>query len=162
MADTAYTNLALAPHTDNTYFTEPAGLQAFHMLSHQAGPGEKAGDGNMGGNSILVDGFSAAARMREVHPDEFQTLASVRIPWHASGNEGIAITPINKHPVIELTPGQGEKHIQRIRWNNDDRGTVPVGQAESWYKAARIWDSLMKEPARQYHFQLTPGRVLSE
>uniref|UniRef100_A0A8H7K5E8 TauD/TfdA-like domain-containing protein n=1 Tax=Bionectria ochroleuca TaxID=29856 RepID=A0A8H7K5E8_BIOOC len=33
-ADTAYTNIALGAHTDTTYFTEPTGLQAFHMLSH--------------------------------------------------------------------------------------------------------------------------------
>ena len=32
--DTAYTNLALPAHTDNTYFTDPSGLQMFHLLSH--------------------------------------------------------------------------------------------------------------------------------
>ena len=37
--DTAYTNIALEAHTDNTYFSDPAGLQAFHLLSHTDGSG---------------------------------------------------------------------------------------------------------------------------
>ena len=32
--DTAYTNDYLPAHTDTTYFTDPAGLQVFHLLSH--------------------------------------------------------------------------------------------------------------------------------
>ncbi|KAF8824903.1 hypothetical protein HHX47_DHR7000212 [Lentinula edodes] len=34
--DTAYTNIALGAHTDNTYFTDPCGLQLFHLLEHSA------------------------------------------------------------------------------------------------------------------------------
>lgn len=52
MKDTAYTSEFLEPHTDNTYFTEPAGIQALHMLSHTEGSG---------GESSLIDGFNAAS-----------------------------------------------------------------------------------------------------
>ena len=37
--NSAYTQLALAAHTDTTYFTDPAGLQTFHLLSHTNGEG---------------------------------------------------------------------------------------------------------------------------
>ncbi|EHL02601.1 putative Trimethyllysine dioxygenase [Glarea lozoyensis 74030] len=51
MKDTAYTSQALAAHTDTAYFTDPAGLQMFHLLSHTEGTG---------GKSLLIDGFKAA------------------------------------------------------------------------------------------------------
>ena len=96
MADTAYTNLALPAHTDTTYFTDPAGLQAFHLLEHKAAPppseekeatssvaGEAAAEG---GKSLLVDGFNAARILKEEDPRAYEILSSVRLPWHASGN----------------------------------------------------------------------------
>jgi trimethyllysine dioxygenase len=158
-ADTAYTNIALPPHTDTTYFSEPAGLQSFHMLSHQ---GPQGATNDLGGSSILVDGFAAASKLYHEHGDAFECLSSVPIPWHASGNQGVTITPAMRAPVIEfMQSGYSENHL-RIRWNNDDRGVVPIEEAEQWYAAARIWDSILKDKAMQYHFQLTPGTVLSE
>jgi len=158
LADTAYTNLALPAHTDTTYFTEPAGLQSFHLLSHEAAPGEGAGP--QGGQSLLVDGFEAARRLREHDQGFYDTLASVNIPWHASGNEGITIGPYKKFPVLEQ--GAGGRVLHRVRWNNDDRGVVPVGLSNQWYEAARKWDELLKSPDLQYWFQMVPGQVLSE
>ncbi|KAG6331400.1 hypothetical protein ID866_7686, partial [Astraeus odoratus] len=58
--DTAYTTMALGAHTDNTCFTDPCGLQLFHLLSHTDGSG---------GASLLVDGFYVASLLKELHPD---------------------------------------------------------------------------------------------
>lgn len=121
-ADTAYTNIALPAHTDTTYFTDPAGLQAFHMLSHKGPPAEGEGAKPTGGESLLVDGFNAAHILRQEDPEAFQTLSSFRVPWHASGNEGVTITSDEMLPVIELTKEGDPEKILRIRWNNDDRG----------------------------------------
>lgn len=116
-ADTAYTNIALAAHTDTTYFTDPAGLQAFHLLSHTPSAGEPDATG---GESLLVDGFHAAKVLRETDEKCFRELASRRLPWHASGNEGVTITPDRLHPVLTLDwPGQS---LRGVRWNADDRG----------------------------------------
>lgn len=38
--DLAYTNIALGLHTDTTYFTDPVGLQLFHVLEHDGQGGE--------------------------------------------------------------------------------------------------------------------------
>ncbi|KAF4120560.1 trimethyllysine dioxygenase [Geosmithia morbida] len=175
-ADTAYTNLALAAHTDTTYFSDPAGLQSFHMLSHHPPPRkqqqqqkqqeeeeeEEDGGAPLGGQSLLVDGFRAAVEMRERWPEHFDTLRSLGIPWHASGNDDASITPDRRYPVIETLGGQLDAPIRRVRWNNDDRGVVPPDSADRWYAAARKWDSLLKDPANEFWFQLTPDRVLSE
>jgi hypothetical protein len=157
MADTAYTNVALAPHTDTTYFTEPAGLQAFHLLSHEPAAGE---DAAIGGESLLVDGFKAAKLLAEEDITAARILSKVGIPWHASGNEGITIAPDKLYPVLEFHQGS----LHRVRWNNDDRGVVPFGDitVEAWYEAARKWDRLLKSEKLQYWFQLKPGTVLSK
>ncbi|KAK3308174.1 Trimethyllysine dioxygenase [Chaetomium strumarium] len=161
MADTAYTNLALPAHTDTTYFTEPAGLQAFHMLSHQPAPGASAGETDLGGQSLLVDGFMAAKVLREEDPVSFRNLAHGSVPWHASGNKGITIAPDKLYPVIERA--QGSDGVHRIRWNNSDRGVHPLGMqcsSAKWYTAARKWNEILKRKEMEYWFQLKPGTVL--
>ncbi|KAL2760874.1 hypothetical protein ACRALDRAFT_1045986 [Sodiomyces alcalophilus JCM 7366] len=162
MADTAYTNIALPAHTDTTYFSDPAGLQAFHMLSHEAPPGKPAPpDGDLGGKSLLVDGFHAADILLEEDPAAYAVLSKVRLPWHASGNEGITISPDKRYPVLELDETTGK--LARVRWNNDDRGVVPFTDEVSpaqWYAAAQKWDSIIRRPDVEYWMQLKPGQVL--
>jgi trimethyllysine dioxygenase len=160
MKDMAYTSLALGAHTDTTYFTDPAGLQMFHLLSHTDGEG---------GASLLVDGFNAAYRLRQESPEAWNILASVPILWHASGNEGITITPSHGFPVLNINKSTGSPHgiqnLLQIRWNNDDRGLVPIrpnvktGVSE-WYEAARKFDEIIKRDDMQYWAQMRPGRPL--
>ncbi|KAK0651810.1 hypothetical protein B0T16DRAFT_404728 [Cercophora newfieldiana] len=161
MADTAYTNIALPAHTDTTYFDDPAGLQAFHMLSHEPdSTSSKSTD--LGGESLLVDGFKAASLLREQSPEAYAILKTLRLPWHASGNKGIAITPELTYPVIETRPGD-DGQLFRIRWNNDDRGVVPFHSeisTEAWYAAAKKWNSLLEAKEMQYWVKLQPGRTL--
>ncbi|KAI1067183.1 hypothetical protein LB506_004224 [Fusarium annulatum] len=158
MADTAYTNLALPAHTDTTYFTEPAGLQAFHCLSHEPAPGEALEEGeSLGGESLLVDGFNAAVTLRKENPWAFKTLAQVELPWHASGNVGISISPDKVYPVIEQEEGG---HLKRIRWNNDDRGAVSPYDAKNWYAAARVWNEILRRKENEYWFKLEPGKIV--
>ncbi|KAF5967643.1 hypothetical protein FBULB1_11123 [Fusarium bulbicola] len=158
MADTAYTNLALPAHTDTTYFTEPAGLQAFHCLSHEPAPGEALEEGeSLGGESLLVDGFKVAITLRKENPWAFKTLAQVELPWHASGNVGISISPDKVYPVIEQEAGG---HLKRIRWNNDDRGAVNPYEAKDWYAAARVWNEILRRKENEYWFKLEPGKIV--
>lgn len=163
MKDTAYTSLALGAHTDTTYFTDPAGLQMFHLLSHTDGEG---------GASLLVDGFQAAKILKKESPKSFHILSSLPISWHASGNEGITITPAKRFPVLNFgTDPRGEilgmsphsEELLQVRWNNDDRGIVSIkGRekvlAEQWYEAARKFDEILKREEMQYWAQLEPGR----
>lgn len=163
MKDTAYTSLALGAHTDTTYFTDPAGLQMFHLLSHTEGEG---------GASLLVDGFRAASLLKSEAPEAFRILSAVPVSWHASGNEGITITPAKKFPVLNFgTDARGHTQggsrtypdLLQVRWNNDDRGVVDLSagkyiRAEQWYDAARIFDAILKREDSQYWAQLEPGR----
>lgn len=159
LADTAYTNLALPAHTDTTYFSEPAGLQAFHLLSHTPPPDAgQSGKQPLGGKSLLVDGFNAAQELKEHHPESYKILRDCKIPWHASGNQGIAIVPDRTYPVIE----EDESVLARVRWNNDDRGVVPPENAQAWYGAAAKWNAILRKKENEFWFQLKPGRVVSK
>lgn len=173
MADTAYTNIALPAHTDNTYFSDPAGLQAFHMLSHTAADSSSGGDGgvDLGGQSLLVDGFHAAEILRREDPRAFDVLCTVRLPWHASGNKGITIAPHRRYPVFELAEDAAEGgELHRIRWNTADRGVVPFWEdatngriePEEWYDAARKFDEILRRKDVEFWVQLRPGTLLGK
>ena len=149
--DTAYTSEALEPHTDNTYFTEPAGLQALHMLSHTHGSG---------GESSLVDGFGAAVQLYVEDRDAYLTLSSMGVYAHASGNEGINIQP--SHPVPTLSHDPETGFLNQVRWNNADRAGIATdfSNIETWYDAASKFDKILNDKKNQYWFQLKPGQTL--
>ena len=125
--DTAYTSESPEPHTDNTYFTEAAGLQALHLLSHTDGSG---------GESSLVDGFGAAAKLFDQDRRAYRQLSITPVWAHASGNDGISIQPSGPVPV--LSHSQDLHHLTQVRWNNADRAGVTCSHndMDAWYDAA--------------------------
>ena len=149
--DTAYTAEALEPHTDNTYFTEPAGLQALHMLSHTDGSG---------GESSLVDGVGAAAQLYAADQESYSILSTTGVHAHASGNDGISIQPAHPFPTLSHAPETG--YLMQVRWNNADRAGVATvtSKLERWYEAAGKFDALLNDPKNQYWFKLQPGTTL--
>ncbi|KAL4780931.1 hypothetical protein BJX76DRAFT_27933 [Aspergillus varians] len=151
--DTAYTTEFLGAHTDNTYFTDPARLQLFHLLSHTDGEG---------GASLLVDGFQAAKTLIEENQEHARTLRYINHPFHASGNEDICIQPAEQFPVFKTHP-QFKNQLYQIRWNNYDRAVKwdwRVDEQEAWYKAARHFNEIIQRPNMEIWTQLEPGTAL--
>lgn len=159
--DSAYSQMALEAHTDTTYFTDPAGLQAFHLLSHQNGNG---------GASLLVDGFRAAEILRTESPKDFDRLCEIKIRSHASGNDGIQIMPDCAFPVITLqeqpdSSGQEPPPLRSVRWNNDDRAALPPMHPQKvvdFYRASKKWVEILRRDELQYWDQLRPGKPISK
>ena len=146
--DTAYTNLALPAHTDNTYFTDPCGLQIFHLLHH---------DGK-GGQTLLVDGFYVAGLLKELNPAAYEQLCTQEVSAHAAGEEDIMYRA--KAPVL-TRDARGE--LVRVRWNNDDRSVVRnVSGSDmlAWYDAMREWNKGLTSADAEYWVKLTPGTVV--
>ncbi|PYH88215.1 trimethyllysine dioxygenase TmlH [Aspergillus ellipticus CBS 707.79] len=149
--DTAYTNEPLGLHTDNTYFTDPARLQLFHLLSH---------DGE-GGDNLLVDGFQAAAILREESPEHCRILMETDMYYHASGNEGVCIQPVEPAPVFKVHPVL--KRLYQIRWNNYDRAPKSdwsIEDQQAWYAAARHWDEILQRDNVRIRNYLQPGTAI--
>ncbi|PHH87812.1 hypothetical protein CDD83_8377 [Cordyceps sp. RAO-2017] len=157
-ADSAYSNQAIDLHTDTTYFSDPVGLQAFHLLSHEPPPGESLTREELGGETIMSDGFFAARRMWAEDKVKHKVLSQVPISWHCSGNEDVAISPDRAYPVIETA--ESPEEVVRIRWNESDRGGVPIKfQSAEWYRAARFFNDVLHRPENMFQFRLEPGRV---
>ncbi|KAN0120946.1 hypothetical protein V8E52_004215 [Russula decolorans] len=148
--DTAYSNMALAAHTDNTYFTDPCGVQIFHLLEHTGGSG---------GASLLVDGFYVASILRDLYPDAYELLSTVPIPSHAAGESGILYRAA--HPPLKH---DAAGNLRAVRWNNDDRSAlrnVPHADVPRLYEAMRTWNKLITSQDSEYWVQLSPGTVIA-
>ncbi|KAF5370429.1 hypothetical protein D9615_009728 [Tricholomella constricta] len=152
--DMAYTTLALGAHTDTTYYTDPCGLQVFHLLSHTDGSG---------GASLLVDGFYAASILKELHPESYELLSRVHVPAHAAGEPSAIYRPYppSGYPVLGHNPVTGE--LAQVRWNNDDRSVMnhlDPQLVEQWYNAIRAWNQCITSPDSEFWIQLQPGTTV--
>ena len=162
--DTAYTNLGLPNHTDSTYFTDPCGLQMFHVLQPATGGG---------GESTLVDGFAAAEYLYYCDSAAYHALATTPIISHASGNAEVGridntATSNLGYPVLNHDPSAfsplekpSPESLTQIRWNNDDRHARTKWESrramEMWYDAARKWNKILTLSEFEIEIQLQPG-----
>ncbi|KAG9285258.1 hypothetical protein G9A89_002511 [Geosiphon pyriformis] len=150
--DTAYTTLPLKAHTDNTYFTDPAGLQMFHLIEFEG----------KGGESLFVDGLHAANLLKKTHPEAYHILSTIRVPAHCAGDENIHIHPTpGGFPILNHNPSTNE--LYQIRYNNNDRSTInhlEPEQVNLFYDALLKWNALLEDKKNEFWIQLTPGRAI--
>ena len=149
--DLAYSSDALPAHTDTSYFTDPAGLQIFHLLSHVG----------KGGTTLLLDAFHAAKLLSTSHPHSYSLLSRLAIPSHASGTSGTSLRPVISQPTFRH---DDSGQLVQVRWNNEDRGVLGASWRRSdvreWYHAARQFEQLCRDSDAEYWVQLNPGTVL--
>ncbi|CAH0382071.1 unnamed protein product [Bemisia tabaci] len=143
--DTAYTKAAIGPHTDNTYFLYPAGLQVFHCLRHV---GE-------GGETTLVDGFHAAMELKSTDPQSYATLAGTHV-------EAEYLEPARHHratgPILRHRAGTTE--LEQIRFNCYDRSPRLPANANAFYSALRKLAAILRGADNEWKFKLEPGNVV--
>jgi trimethyllysine dioxygenase len=144
--DTAYTSVAIGPHTDGTYSIDPPGFQMFQCLAF---------DGR-GGESTLVDGFKVAETIRRTDPKAFEVLSEVKVPAHYLG-DGAHLRA--EHPVIGL---DHNGDLRQIAYNNYDRAPfrLPVPRMDEFYRALALFHRLINDPAYEISMRLLPGTVL--
>ncbi|XP_075972688.1 trimethyllysine hydroxylase [Anticarsia gemmatalis] len=148
-ADTAYTNLPLAAHNDNTYFTEAAGLQILHCLEHSNGTG---------GETILVDGFYGATQLKKEYPEDFEFLTKFNLEaeYIEEGHHQTYSAPVIK------VDSETEDLVQ-IRFNVYDRAPMAFADGEtcrSYYRSLRNLAKYYQNPSNQWQFKLKPGTVM--
>ena len=145
--DTAFTSLAIEPHTDGTYVHDAPGLQTLHCLRRDS----------IGGENQLIDGFAIAEKMRNEYPDDFETLCNVNIP----GRYIKPNTYLEAHRPLFRINNNGE--VIQVSFNNHDRAPFRLEneQMSKFYNAYKIFHNLANEPNRQFEFMLDPGKVLT-
>jgi gamma-butyrobetaine dioxygenase len=141
----AYTGLGLQAHTDNPYRDPVPTLQILYCLENSV----------EGGDSILVDGFRAAQRLRAENPEGFDLLVGYCARFEYVGPDGIILR--SRRPIIELAP-DGE--LIGIRFNN--RSTAPVTDVPfekmaNYYAAYRRLGEIIDSPEMTLSFKLAPG-----
>ncbi len=141
----AFTGLGLQAHTDNPYRDPVPTLQILYCLENSA----------EGGDSIVLDGFRAAERLRDQNPEGFALLAGYPARFEYKGSDGVCLR--SRRPMIELSP-DGE--IIGIRFNNRSSAPfvdVPFDKMEAYYAAYRQLGDIIDDPAMGVSFKLEPG-----
>ena len=140
----AFTALALGNHTDNPYRDPVPQLQLLHCL-------DAAGEG---GESIVVDGFAVAERLRREAPDAFELLARTKVPFRYI--EAGSVDLRHAAPLIELDV-DGE--LRAIRYNSRSIGPIDLDADAvlAFYAAHRRFGRLLHDPAMTVGFKLRPG-----
>ena len=141
--DLTMTARSLSPHVDNPYRLPGPGYIFMHCLANEAA----------GGESTMVDGFGAAAALREQAPDAFDVLTSVAPNFrHAEADAVLE----HSGPLIELNAA-GE--IARVRFSNRTEQIPPLAPAtlDRYYAARKQFAALVFAPERTLKLKLRPG-----
>jgi len=145
--DTAFTSLAIEPHTDGTYVNDAPGLQTLHCIKRDS----------IGGENQLIDGLAIAEKMRIEYPDAFNILCNINIP----GRYIKPNTYLEAHrPLFRVN---NNNDVVQVSFNNHDRAPFRLesDQMEQFYKAYKIFHNLANDSSRQFEFMLDPGKVLT-
>lgn len=145
-ADTAYSSVYLAPHTDATYSHDAPGLQYFLCVQ----PAET------GGESLLVDAFAIADELARTAPEAAATLASIPVPGRYI-EPGVHLQA--ERPVFRA---DARGVLRQVSFNNYDRAPflLPTDLEERFYDAYRRFAALANDPDRRAAITLTPGDIL--
>jgi gamma-butyrobetaine dioxygenase len=145
-ANLAFTSRAIAPHTDNPYRDPVPTLQLLHCLR----------DASSGGDTVLVDGFAAAAALRAADPLSFGVLTSTPVRF-AYVDKATSLTACQ--PLIALST---RGRIDCVRLNNRSMQPVrlPYGEAAAFYAAYRAWAAIVARPEFALGLRLAPGDCL--
>jgi gamma-butyrobetaine dioxygenase len=139
----AFTGRSIAPHTDNPYRDPAPTMQLLHCLSNSV----------VGGDSGLVDGFQAAAILREERRHHFDLLARtpVTFAWADTHNSLEA-----RRPVIELDE---LGRVRTIRFNNRSMQALRMefNEVNKYYEALRSFEEILSRPDMAFTFSLEPG-----
>ncbi len=139
----AYTSVKLNAHTDVVNRRNLPGLQFLHCIEFEA----------EGGESVLVDGFEAARRLREQHPEMHDLLSTVEVPYVFVD----ASHDVRNHQRVITVDGDGE-HVE-VRFHSALLGAIDLDPdlIEPFYAAWRTFGMILRDPALEYVFKMEPG-----
>ena len=146
MADSAYTNEELRPHTDSTYSNDAPGLQLLLCCEYDA----------KGGDSIMVDGLKIAETIKSKNKDLYNVLTKIDVPGNYTG-DGVILEA--KRPIIKL---DDKNQIAQISFNNYDRAPFRLNMelTKTFYEAISLFDNLANSKQYQWRYILKPGDLL--
>ncbi|CAA91416.2 Trimethyllysine dioxygenase, mitochondrial [Caenorhabditis elegans] len=156
--DTAYGSDEIGPHTDGTYFDQTPGIQVFHCLT----------PAKTGGDTVLVDSFYCAEKLRNESPEDFEILCNTKISHHylEGSPPGSSIHSVSlEKPVIERN---SFGNITQIRFNPYDRAPfsclnsseASAAETIKFYEAYEKFSKICHNPDNSIEISLRPGSVI--
>ena len=145
-SDLAYTDVALASHTDNPYREPVPGIQYLHCLRNEVD----------GGLSTLVDGMAVAEAIGDENPEWLDILEAVPVRFRYQGPTGIYE---NVGPLIAR---DHRGYISHIRFSSrvDFVPAMEPKKLDLFYAARRRMHELSNDLAFQIQFPFRSGTLL--
>ncbi|WP_420449813.1 TauD/TfdA family dioxygenase [Candidatus Palauibacter sp.] len=142
----AHTALAVGVHNDFTSYTWPPSVQALHMLVNEC----------EGGASTVVDGFGVLEALRSEHPDKFDVLCAVPVPFRIFSDEYECYAA---NPMVDL---DSDGEISMIRFNTAQMQAIPLSEPRlgEFYGAYHELSRRVNDPAAQAQLRLEGGMIL--
>ena len=142
----AFTNLGLGCHLDNPYRDPVPGLQLLHCLESST----------EGGETILQDGFMAAAVLRRENPEHFRLLTRHWINFRFRDDHADLRSRV---PFIEVNDFD---EVIKVRFNNRSIDTLrlPPDVLREFYPAYRHYAEILERESLQVVFKLAPGELM--
>lgn len=142
----AFTSATLGGHTDNPYRHPVPTLQLLHVLSNNVD----------GGDSTLVDGFRVAEAFRELHPDQFDVLATTLVTFRFSSPDA----DLSHESTIIQTNPRGD--VIGIRFNNRSMQTFYVApeKMKAFYAAYHTFAHMLEEDRFKITFKMGAGDAM--
>jgi gamma-butyrobetaine dioxygenase len=143
----AYTSVKLNAHTDLVSREVQPGLQFLHCLVFEA----------EGGASILVDGYAAAEALKAAHPEDYELLTTLPIPYRYQDK---ATDIIAKGPIIHLDT---DGNYYDIRYSVALLAPLDIDHdlVKPFYRAFANYSRILRDPAYEFKFRLGPGDMES-
>ena len=142
----AFTRLGLNQHTDNPYRDPVPTIQLLHCLKNTA----------EGGNGFLLDGFLAAKRLRDEHPDAFSVLSQYDIPFRYEDRNAVL------QSIVRLIETGSRGDIRKVRYNDRSIASVnlPLKEQQDFYPSYRRWAETLGSEDLRISYRLNPGDVV--
>ncbi len=142
----AYTALELQSHSDLPNWEVPPGTQFLHCLEFEA----------EGGESTLVDGFAAARQLQSAHPEDFDLLCHLRIPFRFHDSDW----DIRRSATTLALDSFGE--LEEIRFHSALTAPLDIAadQVLPFYRAYRALTEIIRKPENILKLKLQPGDLL--
>ena len=144
--DIAYTDLALASHTDNPYRLPVPSIQYLHCLTNEVA----------GGLSTLVDGMAVAEALADENQDWANILEATPVRFRYEGPTGIY------EDIAPLIARDHRGFVSHIRFSPrlDFVPALDPATLTTFYAARRRMHELANDLAFQIQFPFKPGTLL--
>ncbi|XP_040565117.1 trimethyllysine dioxygenase, mitochondrial [Lepeophtheirus salmonis] len=154
VSDSSYSQDFLLPHNDMTYLTHASGLQVFHPLK----------ESEMGGETILVDGFEIARQFKELCAEGYSYFSYERPVESEYIHKGEKPHEHSYSSDFIFKHYPNSSVLRQVRYNVYDRaphkGLRTVEEQMKFYEFYKLLSSVFQKPSNSFELKLVPGTLI--